>query len=299
MPDAGGRRDFWLYRGLSDVGRYAPSPVGWLLARVGGRLSWRLLPRRRELMAGHLTRLSRGGLAGRELDRAVRAAFDSYARYWLESSRVPGRSAAELERRASSSGLERLDRALAAGRGAILALPHLGNWDEGGAYLAAAGYPLTAVAERLDPPRLFEWFVEQRRAFGVTAVPLGPEAATATSTVLRANGVVALLCDRDVGGTGIDVEFFGEVTKLPGGPALIALRTGAALLPSAVYLTAGGIRAVVQPPVEVRRSTRPLREDVRDITQELARAMEALIVAAPEQWHVFRPNWPSDPGFGS
>ena len=106
---------------------------------------------------------------------------------------------------------------------------------------------------------------------------------------------MCLLCDRDIEGDGVEVEFFGERTTLPGGPATLALRTGATLLPVAVYFRPGRDHlGVVRPPVPVEREGR-LRDDIARITQVLARELEALIRAAPEQWHLLQPNWPSDP----
>ena len=105
---------------------------------------------------------------------------------------------------------------------------------------------------------------------------------------------MCLLCDRDLVGDGIEVEFFGERTTLPAGPATLALRTGAPLLPAAVYFgPQGGHHAKVMPPVAAQREGR-LRDDVERVTQDLAHRFEELIRAAPEQWHLLQPNWPSD-----
>lgn len=290
---------YYLYRALFAVGRYAPRPLGLAIARVVGEASFRWMRPRRELMAAHQQRVAGGRLDEGELDRRVREAFLSYARYWLESARAPGESAAALEAHTSAEGVEYFDAALAAGRGVILALPHLGTWDTGGAWLASIGYPLTVVAELLRPRRLFEWFVTMRRRLGIEVVALGPDAATAVARTLRQGGVVALISDRDLIGNGTEVELFGERTRLPAGPATLAIRTGAALLPCAVYLApGGGLRAVVRPPVPVERTGRGLREDVAEVTGRLASEIEVLIRAAPEQWHMFQPLWPSDPGYG-
>jgi KDO2-lipid IV(A) lauroyltransferase len=108
------------------------------------------------------------------------------------------------------------------------------------------------------------------------------------------NGIAALVSDRDLVGSGVEVEFFGERTTLPAGPATLALRTGAALLPTAVYMRpGGGHHGVIRPPMAVERRG-GLREDVRRLTQDLAHELEVLIRVAPEQWHLFQPNWPSD-----
>ena len=125
-------------------------------------------------------------------------------------------------------------------------------------------------------------------------VPLGPEAGRAVTHALKDHHVVALLSDRDIGGGGIDVTFFGERTTLPGGPAVLALRTGAPLLPVAMYDRPEGMHhVVVKPPLPAERQG-GFREDVSRLTQDLAHALEDLIRAAPDQWHLLQPNWPSD-----
>jgi len=275
------------------VARALPRPLAAGTAEVVAAGLARTMSGRREMVRRHQRRV-RPELSGRALERAVDRVFASYGRYWYESFRVPRLSPADLDGHMSYDGLEWLDQALAAGRGAVLAAPHLGGWDFGGAWLASLGYRLTAVAEPLEPPEMFEWFVALRRSMGMTVVPLGPEAGTAVLGCLRANGVAALVSDRDLVGNGVEVEFFGERTTLPGGPATLALRTGAAVLPAVVYMRPrGGHQGVIRPPMAVERRA-GLRDDVRRITQDLAQALEDLIRPEPEQWHLFQPNWPSD-----
>jgi KDO2-lipid IV(A) lauroyltransferase len=124
-------------------------------------------------------------------------------------------------------------------------------------------------------------------------VGLGPSAGTEALAMLRENRAVCLPSDRHVGGVGVEVEFFGEQTMLPAGPATLALRTGAVLLPIAVYDRPGGCHGVVRPPIAIERRGR-LRDDVARVTQVLAGELEVLISAEPEQWHLLQPNWPSD-----
>jgi KDO2-lipid IV(A) lauroyltransferase len=220
--------------------------------------------------------------------------FDSYGRYWLELFRLPKDARGPLAARIHVDGFEHVEAGLAAGNGVILALPHVGGWDYAGAWLAQQGHPPTVVVEPVEPPELFEWFADARRALGMTVVQLGPDAGRVVLGALRRNQVVCLLSDRDLTGDGVEVEFFGERTRLPGGPATLALRTGAPLLPVAVYFRGrGGHHGVVQPPVPTDRQGR-LRDDVARVTQELARRFEELIGAAPDQWHLLQPNWPSD-----
>ena len=134
----------------------------------------------------------------------------------------------------------------------------------------------------------------QAKALGIHVVPLGPNAVGSISRAIKAGHVVCLLSDRDIGGGGPEVEFFGERTRLPAGPVTLALRTGAPLLPTAVYETAGNrVRGVVRPPMDLAREGR-LRADVARLTQALAYELEELIAAEPQQWHLQSPNWPSD-----
>jgi len=125
-------------------------------------------------------------------------------------------------------------------------------------------------------------------------VPLGSSAGTQIATALKNNEIVCLLCDRDIAGGGIEVSFLDEHTTLPGGPALMALRTGAALLPTAVYFGPNGNHlGLVRPPIDVAR-TGTIKEDVTRVTNLVAQELEFLIRKDPEQWHLFQPNWPSD-----
>ena len=231
-----------------------------------------------------------------QLDRKLGAAFRSYAASWLESFRLASTSRDELEAGMTWDGVGRIDDALALGNGAVIALPHLGGWDFGGAWLASTGYPATVVVEALEPPELFEWFVGMREALGLSVVPHGPAAGSAVLRALRRNEIVGLVSDRDLARNGVEVTFFGERTTLPGGPATLSLRTGAPLLPCAIYSGPGRLhQGVIRPPIDTSRDAgSSLRSDVVRITQALAGELESLIRRAPEQWHMLQPNWPSD-----
>jgi KDO2-lipid IV(A) lauroyltransferase len=249
----------------------------------------------RTTYARHLARVLGRPLSEREARMWAGRAFRNYARYWLEGARlstVPREVV--LDRLVVESGWEHLVEHMAAGHGVVLALPHVGTWEWGGAWLALKGYPMTSVAEPVRPQALYDWFASQREAMGLRIVPMGPGVGPALLSTLRAGGLVGLLCDRDIMGNGVEVEFFGEKTTLPGGPATLALRTGAALMPTAVYSGPGrGHTAVIMRPLSTER-TGKLRADVTRVTQALACDLETLIRRAPEQWYLFQPNWPSD-----
>jgi phosphatidylinositol dimannoside acyltransferase len=280
------------------VARYTPRALADIASTaVGGTLSVGLRTRR-ELVARHLRRVD-PSLEGRRLRRAVAEAFDSYARYYIESFRLPYMTRAEIDAGFDESGYEEhLLPALERGRGAIIALAHLGGWEWAGRWIAERGHPISVVVERLEPPEVFQWFVELRESLGMQVIPLGPDTASQVTKALRANHIVCLLCDRSIDGTGVEVEFFGETTVLPAGPAMLALRTGASVLPTAIYFSdrPDGHRAVVHAPLEIAREA-DLRSDVARIMRSIAIELEHIIRVAPTQWHLQQPNWPSDPGW--
>jgi lauroyl/myristoyl acyltransferase len=246
------------------------------------------------MVARHAARARGRPLTALEQRAAVRAAVASYARYWMESLRLPAMDPADVDARFTIDGLEHIRAARDLGTGAVLAIPHVGGWDVGGSWLVRQGFPLAVVVEPVRPPELFEWFAGLRRRFGFTVIPLGKSAGTNVIRALHDNQVVALLSDRDIAGGGLEVEFFGEKTTLPSGPATLSLRVGAPLLPTAIYFDGPGRHhAVVRPPLVVER-TGSIRADAARLTQAMATELEALIRAAPEQWHLFQPNWPSD-----
>jgi KDO2-lipid IV(A) lauroyltransferase len=241
----------------------------------------------------HLRHVLGSAVSDVELERDVRRLMDSYARYYMELFLLPSMSPSEIHDSSRFEGIEHVHQAREKGNGVIIAMPHTGNWDLAGAWVAQAA-PCTAVVERLEPPELYEWFNAVRHRLGFETVPLGPHAGATLMRHLRDNRALGLLCDRDVGGTGVEVEFFGERTTLPGGPATLALRSGAPILPSAAYFDdAVGHRGVIGAPIPSERTGR-LRDDVVRVTQTLTNELEKLIRRAPTQWHNFQPTWPSD-----
>ena len=281
------------YRAGAVVARLLPEPAVRPLASVLGAVGAAAMAPRRRVVERNLRRM--GGEIGRWQERRLASAtFGSYARYWLESFRLPGTSRQALDAGFSVDGFEQIREACDAGTGVILALPHLGGWEWAAFWLAEVhDLAVTAVVEPVEPPELAEWFLGLRRSIGINAVPLGPTVGTEVVKALREDHVLCLLCDRDLGGGGVEVEFFGERTTLPAGPATLALRTGAPLCPTAVYFDGDRRHAIVRPALAVERQGR-LRDDVARITQDLAGELEWLIRRAPDQWHLMQPNWPSD-----
>ncbi len=288
---------YLAYRSGSAAARTVPPLLLDPLSRFTGHVGGQLMRGRRRQVERNLRRVLGPAAGGRRLSRLVDATFRSYARYWVESFRLPGTSLAEIEARFAADGVEHIEKGLAAGRGVILALPHLGGWEWGAFWLTGVRHwKVSAVAEALEPADLAGWFVALRESFGLDVIPLGRGAGSLAAKALHDNHILCLVSDRDIAGGGVEVEFFGERTTLPAGPALLALRSGAPLLPTAVYFDDGGHHAVVEPPLATVRQG-SLRDDVSRVTQDLAARLEVLIRRAPEQWHLLQPNWPSDPGY--
>ena len=282
------------YRGLARVLQGLPRRVAAALASAAGLIIAALWRGKRPLVRANLRRVLGPQPSDAALEQLVTKAFVSYANYWVESARVVAFRSDQIESTFTIEGFERFRLEMAKGRGVVVVLPHVGSWEYGGRWLAQQGYPMTTVGELLEPPELFEWFTSQRGALGLTVMPPGPGTTVRLLDTLRAGRVVGLLADRDLVGNGVAVEFFGEKTTLPGGPALLALRSGAPLMTCAIYQRPGGrYHAIMQPPLDSTR-TGPMRQDVQRLTEDAARALEHLIRVSPEQWHLFQPNWPSD-----
>jgi KDO2-lipid IV(A) lauroyltransferase len=296
--DARAGLTFGGYRLAAGASRALPGAATRLLAPTLGFGAQLASSDRRDMIARHLVRVE-PSLGGMRLRRAVQESFDSYARYWLESFRLPYLSAQTVDRHMRADGYQNIVDGLAKGNGVILALPHLGGWEWAGRWLVDLGHGLTVVVEKLDPPELFEWFADLRAKLGMHVVALGPDAGREVIAALRRNDIVCLLCDRDIQRTGVEVDFFGEVTTLPAGPVTLSFRTGAPILPTAVYFTDNkyGHLGLVRRPLPLVRTDASLKSDVVRGTQQLAEELEYLIRRAPGQWHMFQPNWPSDPGY--
>jgi lauroyl/myristoyl acyltransferase len=282
------------YRAGSLLARRLPSRVGTAATRVIGAGAATAPARRQRIVARNLRRVLGHDLNPVEERRRVASTFRWYARYYHESFRLPDVPKEQIDRGFAYRGFGEIEAACSRGVGPILALPHLGTWEWAAFWLALVPeYKVTAIVEPLDPPELFDWFVSFRESLGMNIVPLGPEAGRASLAAIRNGEVLCLLADRDLQGNGVPVEFFGERTTLPAGPATLALRTGAPLIPTAVYWRDGGRWADARPPLDTTRRGR-LRDDIARVTQDLAHVFEELISAAPEQWHLLQPNWPSD-----
>ena len=226
-------------------------------------------------------------------DELMRASLESYGRYWREAFRLPTMNLPKLAREidATFQGADNLAAALDAGRGAVCALPHSGNWDMAGVWLAQTHGTFTTVAERLKPESLYKRFISYRESLGFEVLPSSGGERPPFEVLcerLRANRVVCLMAERDLTRTGVEVDFFGEPTRMPAGPAKLAIETGAALLPSHCWFSDDGSRVWIQRPLDCSSG------DVNAITQALADRFAENIAAHPEDWHMMQPQWIAD-----
>jgi len=274
------------------LGMHLPRRLGLWLARLYHRVYFARSHRERATVARNLAHVLGHPPDSPLVLAATRETFLLYGRYWYETFALRTMPTEEVERRFTVEGLEHVDRALEAGRGIVLALPHMGNWDAAGHWLCLQGYRMTAVAEELRPRSVFELFLRHRRALGMGIVPLseGRRVAETLVRLLSENHLITLVADRDLSGRGVRVEMFGAPRLLPAGPALLSLSTGAPLCVCAVFTTDQGWHTKIGSPVQVERTGRT-REDVTALTRVMAAQFEKYISEAPTDWHMFQPAW--------
>jgi KDO2-lipid IV(A) lauroyltransferase len=232
------------------------------------------------------------------LERTVEEAFKWYGRYWADAFRSHRVSSAHMTRTMRSTGAEHLAAAVEDGTGAVLATMHLGDWDAGGRWVAER-WPMTAVAEVLEPRRMYDQFLAYRRRLGMEIIPLekGTDVTARCVEVVSRGELLALLCDRDLSGTGVEVRFFGRTAKMSRGPAVIAARSGCRILPAVIYqLEDGGHHVVVREPLPPTPDESP--EAIAATMQLVANEYERFLRVAPAQWHMFQRFWPDDPDDG-
>jgi len=218
-----------------------------------------------------------------QVARVARRAFQNYGRMLMDFLLLGSLTPEELMAKITVDGREHLDAALEGGRGVIMAVPHMGSWDMAGSYAGALGYPISAVAERF-PGSLNEAVVRTRRRFGLNVIMLGRAAVREITEALKANSIVALLCDLEQG-PGVTVQFFGRHAVVPGGPAAIAIKTGAPLLPACQYANStGGYHVHLDPALSLGRE-----ETKAGLMQRVVERFEEFIKERPDQWYAFRP----------
>ncbi|MFJ8363254.1 phosphatidylinositol mannoside acyltransferase [Streptomyces sp. NPDC093984] len=272
-----------------------PEPVATRLGRTIADLAWKQHGKGVRRLESNYARVVPDATPER-LAELTRAGMRSYLRYWMESFRLPVWSPERIRRGFDPKDLHFLTDGLAAGKGVVLALPHLANWDLAGAWVTTElRMPFTTVAERLKPETLYDRFVAYRQGLGMEVLPHSGGSAFGTlARRLRDGGLVCLVADRDLSASGVEVTFFGETARMPAGPALLAQQTGALLLPVTLWYDDSPVmRGRVHPPIEVPESG-SRAEKTSVMTQALADAFATGIAEHPEDWHMLQRLWLAD-----
>lgn len=279
--------------GWTAVRKMPERPARLLFQRLADE-TWRRHGRGVLQLEKNLSRVLGTDPADPAVRRLSKKVMRSYFRYWFEVFRLPEFGPDRIDRDMRVSGHEKIFANIDSGRGAILALPHMGNYEHAGAWVALQGYPFTTVAERLKPESLFDRFVAFRESLGMEVLPhKGASAYGTLARRLRDGKLVCLVVDRDLTETGVDVEFFGKTARMPGVAASLAVQTGAALLPVTLWYEGKywGARVHDEIPVPDEGDR---RDKTRAMTQELAGVFQEGIVAHPEDWHMLQRVWVED-----
>ena len=225
-----------------------------------------------------------------ELEVLIVKGISSYFRYWCDTFRFPGWSVEKIRNTVKVTNEHLLKDPVAAGTGVIVALPHSGNWDHAGAYFCAQGIPLVTVAERLKPEILFQKFLRYREAIGMEVLALDSNTLPTLSNRLNEGKLIALVADRDFSKSGVEVDFFSKKAKMPIGPAVLSLRTGAPLITAQVSYNPNGIQIDFLGPLTPRIEG-SLEERAKDLVQQCADNFETGISKHPEDWHMLQRIW--------
>ncbi len=275
--------------------RKLPEPVAVRLGRTIADAVWKRRGKGVLRLESNLARVVPDA-GPQRLAELSRAGMRSYLRYWMESFRLPAWSAERISNGFEAKDLHHLTDGLAGGRGVIIALPHLANWDLAGAWVTThLKTPFTTVAERLEPATLYDRFVAYREGLGMEVLPHNGGTAFATlARRLRAGGLVCLVADRDLSASGVPVEFFGDTARMPAGPALLAQQTGALLLPVTLWYDGSPVmKGRIHAPIAVPESG-GRAEKTSVMTQALADAFATGIADHPEDWHMLQRLWLAD-----
>ena len=228
-------------------------------------------------------------LSDKELRNLAQVGMRSYFRYWCDTFRSPDWDTNRIQSTVTVNDAELLLEPVRSKRGVVVALPHAGNWDHAGSYFCSQGIPLVTVVERLKPEKLFRKFLEYRQAIGMEALPLDGRVMGTLANRLREGKLVALVADRDLSRSGIDVKFFDGTARMPAGPALLALRTGADLITAYVSYTKTGIHIDFRKILIAAGETES--EQVAKTVQLCADNFAAGIAEHPQDWHMLQRIW--------
>ena len=277
---------YLLYSALWRIIRWLPEELAYASARASASLIHKRNGRRVQRMRQNYAQANPGTTPS-ELESLVHEGLCNAMRYWCDTFRIGDWSKEQISKTVQTIHEELLVEGVKSGRGLIVALPHAGNWDHAGLYFCSKGITVHTVAEHLKPEKLFQRFLAHREAMGMRVFDLNKDVIGELIEVLRNGGLVALVADRDLSKSGIDVEFLGGNARMPAGPALLAYRTGADLITAYVSYTPSGIEIEFEGPFSVNRKEDE-RSEVLRVTQALADQFGSNIRANPTSWQMMQ-----------
>jgi KDO2-lipid IV(A) lauroyltransferase len=278
----------WVYILAWKLLRKLPEKTAYSLFERGAKWLVKRDGKSVQRLRKNLARVS-PGLSGLQMKVLLEDAMTSYMRYWCDTFRFPNWDKERINETVTVTREELLLDGIKSGRGVIVALPHAGNWDHAGAYFCLKGIHLVTVAERLKPERLFNEFLRYRQAMGMEVLALDSRSIMTLEQRLREGHLIALVADRDLSKSGIDVEFFGKPARMPAGPAVLALKTGAVFLTAFVNYTPNGIHITFDELSIPESGTQ--EEKVSVLVQKSANNFERGIGQHPQDWHMLQRIW--------
>jgi KDO2-lipid IV(A) lauroyltransferase len=266
-----------------------PEKAAYGVARFAADQIYRRGGKQIDRLRSNYTRV-RPELSGEDLEKLVREGMRSYLRYWCDTFRLPSWSPTKISSEVITENEHFLTDPVDEGRGCVVSLPHAGNWDHAGAYFCSKGYKVVTVAEHLEPEKLFRKFLSYREKIGMEVLDASARSLGVLSQRLRAGGLVALVADRDLSRSGVNVEFFGYPSRMPIGPAILSIQTGAPLITAFVSYEPKGIRIVFQKAIEVPDNGTQ-SEKAAAMIQESAKRFEDHIRERTVDWHMLQRIW--------
>ena len=268
--------------------RILPESIAYKLFEKLADRSTRKKGRSYKRLSANLSRI-RPNLAPAELDSLTKIGMRSYLRYWCDAFRLPSWNFERLTKTVTVEGEEMFRSLVAEGKGVVVSLPHSGNWDHAGAYFSATGIPIISVAEKLKPESVFRAFLKYREQIGMRIYSAAENVLPALHNHLSKGEVVALVADRDLSKSGIEVNFFDGIAKMPSGPALLSIRNNSFLIVAHVTYTESGIHIKFSEPLKSSHVGEP--EQIRDLIQQTADFFAEGIAKKPEDWHMLQKIW--------
>lgn len=282
---------YLLYKLGFFILRVADTESAYAVVSFFASLKYYLSKRDREIVKYNL-RVVMPEASEKEISRYAKDVFINFGKYLVDFFSPSCDSEDASKTKITFDGLEKIDEALALGKGCILMTGHFGNWELGGYFVAKLGYKLNVVALDHSDQRINDIFIQRRKMAGTNIASIG-NAKRFCLSALKRNEIVAIVGDRPYGENGINIKFFGKNALIPRGAALFSIKTGAPLILVFTHKTDDArapLKMVFEEPVPVKRDI-PVHDALKDAMQYFIRRFETYIKRYPSQWYMFNQVW--------